>query len=307
NSTFSVNGDAQVGGAGGGAVTLTSGGRMSVGGQLTLAAAAGSSGVLNIGAAEGQPAAAAGTLDAAALAFGAGAGRVYFNHTDANYVFAIVMSGPGGVEHAAGTTSLAGDSSAFSGRAQVAGGVHVVNGVLGDSASVVDVQTGAVLGGLGVVGGDVVVADGGALAPGDLGVPPGELTIGGDLTLNPLAVLNYNFGQANVVGGPYNDLITVQGDLTLDGAINVTETPGGDFGPGIYRIISYGGLLSDLGLDETSPNHTVQTSVLQQVNLVNTAGVSLNFWDGPHADIDPGDRVIQGGDGDWRLGDNSYW
>src|SRR5690606_28553834 len=84
-------------------------------------------------------------------------------------------------------------------------------------------------------------------------------------------------------------------------------TPGGSFGPGVYRVISYGGTLTNNGLGENSPDHTVQTSVLGQVNLVNTQGLTLNFWDGPSADIAPGDGVIAGGDGVWRLADNSHW
>src|SRR3546814_4305166 len=38
---------------------------------------------------------------------------------------------------------------------------------------------------------------------------PGTLTINGDLTLNGASILDLEFGQANVVGGPLNDLIDV--------------------------------------------------------------------------------------------------
>ena len=45
---------------------------------------------------------------------------------------------------------------------------------------------------------------------------------------------------------------------------------------------------------------TVQTSVLGQVNLVNTAGQTLYFWDSPAGAKNDG--TITGGTGAWRLG-----
>ena len=44
----------------------------------------------------------------------------------------------------------------------------------------------------------------------------------------------------------------------------------------------------------------VQTAVANQVNLVNTAGLALNFWDG--AAGPKNDGLIQGGNGTWRVG-----
>ncbi|MBZ9992171.1 autotransporter-associated beta strand repeat-containing protein, partial [Mesorhizobium sp. BH1-1-5] len=134
---------------------------------------------------------------------------------------------------------------------------------------------------------------------------PGTLTINGSLSLAANATLNYNFGQAGVVGGAYNDLTVVHGGLSLDGAVNVAQTPGGDFGPGIYRIISYDGPLTDNGLVSNSPDHIVQTSIAKQVNLVNTAGVTLNYWDG---DAGPkGNDLVDGGDGTWLAAGGDNW
>src|SRR3546814_6986965 len=62
------------------------------------------------------------------------------------------------------------------------------------------------------------------------------------------ATINVSFGQANVVGGSLNDLIEVGGDLTLGGTLNVETAVGGSFDPGIYRVINYGGTLTDNGL-----------------------------------------------------------
>ena len=104
----------------------------------------------------------------------------------------------------------------------------------------------ATLGGTGIVGGDALVA--GTLAPGDTTGAPGTLTINGSLTLGNAAKLAYNFGQAGVVGGPLNDLTIVKGNLVLDGTLNVATPPGGSFDPGVYRVISYDGALTNNGL-----------------------------------------------------------
>ena len=99
------------------------------------------------------------------------------------------------------------------------------------------------------------------------------------------------------------------GDLTLDGTLNVTTTPGGSFDPGVYRVFDYGGTLTDNGLaigTIPSPDFFVQTSVAQQVNLVNTTGLTLNFWDGDAGPKNNG--VVNGGDGTWQSSaGNDNW
>ncbi|MFC5067999.1 autotransporter outer membrane beta-barrel domain-containing protein [Flaviflagellibacter deserti] len=110
-STYSVSDDQVIGASSAtGIVTLADGALMTVGDQLTLASGASSTGILNIGGAEGQAATGAGTLDAATLTFGPGTARVNFNHTDTNYLFSTAMSGTGGaVNHnGPGTTVLTG-------------------------------------------------------------------------------------------------------------------------------------------------------------------------------------------------------
>ena len=72
--------------------------------------------------------------------------------------------------------------------------------------------------------------------------------------------------------------------------------------------MSYGGSFTDNGLDiGTVPGSAkaadlqVQTSVANQVNLVNRAGLSLNFWDGGDS-TKYNDGQIAGGSGTWRVG-----
>jgi fibronectin-binding autotransporter adhesin len=107
-----------------------------------------------------------------------------------------------------------------------------------------------------------------------------------------------------------NDLIRVNGDLTLDGILNVSESASGVYGAGIYRLIDYTGTFTDhglqLGLKPAGTNNYLQTSIAQQVNLINTQGLTLNYWDGPTTPRNNG--VIDGGAGTWLAAPgNENW
>ena len=239
-------------------------------------------------------------------------GALAFNRSDAT-TFGGLISGSGGLQQiGSGTTTLTG-ANGYTGATTVSAGTLIVNGNQSAATGLTTVNSGATIGGTGIIGGSVTVANGGTLAPGAVGTTPGTLTINGNLGLNTTSSLNYSFGQANVVGGAFNDLTRVNGNLTLDGTLNVALTPGGSLNPGIYRVISYGGTLTNNTLDVgTLPPGTppgtffVQTSVANQVNLVNTAGLNLNFWDGAAGPKNNG--VVNGGNGTWHvLGNDDNW
>src|SRR5690606_33260563 len=158
----------------------------------------------------------------------------------------------------------------------------------------------------GAIGGDVTVRDGGILAPGS---SAGTLTLG-SLSLSAGSILDYELGQAGVVGGGVNDLVEIGGDLTLDGTLDVTDI--GGFGAGVYRLMEYGGALTDNGLElGTLPTGSdaqdlfVQTAIGGQVNLVNSAGLTLSFWDGSVGG-EHNNGAIDGGAGTWDA-DNDNW
>ena len=193
-----------------------------------------------------------------------------------------VISGTGGVSQiGTGSTILTG-ANIYSGTTDVQAGSLIVDGDQSGATGPTTVN-GGVLGGTGIIGGDVIVANGAAINPGELGNVPGVLTMRENLSLGSGSLLNYDFGQAGAVGGPFNDLIEVDGNVVLDGTIDVAVSPGGTFDPGIYRIMSYGGSLTDNGLQTgtiPSPDFFVQTTIAGQVNLINTAGLNVSFWDG---------------------------
>ena len=233
-------------------------------------------------------------------------GALVFNRSD-NIGFGGLVSGTGSLtQMGTGVVTLTASNS-YTGVTNVNAGTLLINGNQSAATGLTSVASGATLGGSGTLGGNVNVANGGILAPGN---SPGTMTIAGNLSLVSGSVLNFEFGQAGVVGGPLNDLVNVGGNLVLDGTINVSQSAGGTFGGGIYRVFNYGGALTDNGLTlgtlPVGSSVTVQTSVAGQVNLINSVGLSLSFWDG---NTGPKfNNVINGGNGTWHLaGADNNW
>ncbi|EAX5650157.1 transporter [Salmonella enterica] len=226
-----------------------------------------------------------------------------------------IISGNGGglVKTGTGTLTLTGDNS-YTGITSVQQGVLLVNGEQSAATGAASVAASATLGGAGTLGGGVSVADNGHLTPGATLGSVGELTMGA-LTLAQNAQLDFQFGQSGTPGGPLNDLLTVNGDLALDGKLNIVQTPGGNFDVGVYRVISYSGALTNNILEiGTAPAAAddlyVQTSIDGQVNLVNRTGYTMRFWDGfggSGGSLKNND-VIDGGNGIWQNSNgNDNW
>jgi fibronectin-binding autotransporter adhesin len=162
----------------------------------------------------------------------------------------------------AGTLTLTG-ANTYTGATQITGGSLILNSP-GTLASAVTVGASTFLGGNGTISGAVTVS-GGTLSPG---TSPGTLTVG-SLVLDSLSSLPYELDTAGIVGMSVNDLIQITGDLTLDGTLNIS--PLANFGVGQYRLMIYGGALTDNNLDiGAAPAgfmYQVDTSVAGQVNL----------------------------------------
>ena len=216
-------------------------------------------------------------------------GTLGFNRSD-DVTFGGVIAGSGRVvKDGVGALTLTG-SHTYTGVTSVNAGTLLVNGALASVA--VNVATGATLGGTGTIGGAVTVGPGGAIAPG---VSASMLTVGA-LNLSPTSVLNYELGAAGSRDG-----IVVNGDLGLDGVLNVTDV--GGFGLGTYRMMNYGGVLTDGGLAfGVMPEgyaYEIQNGS-GQVNMIVLAASSLNtiYWDGSG----PGaNGVVNGGSGVWAA------
>ena len=197
-----------------------------------------------------------------------------------------------------GTTVFTANSNTFSGTTAVNAGVVDVEGMLGGATGSLAVNSGATLTGGGTVGGAVTVNSGGTLT----GIAGRVLTTG-PLTLNSGSNINVTLGTPESAG-----LFNVHGPLTLAGTLNVADL--GGFGPGSYRLFNHTGALTDNGVvfgtlpsGTTPASLTVQTSVAQQVNLINSSGATLQFWDGPGGH---NDGVIEGGTGTWDVVSQSW-
>lgn len=90
------------------------------------------------------------------------------------------------------------------------------------------------------------------LAPGDSASANGTgdsligvLSVVGNLALADATSLALQLGAAGLAGIDY-DTIVVEGDLTLDGILDIEALPG--FGAGTYRLFSFTGTLIDQGL-----------------------------------------------------------
>lgn len=264
------------------------------------------------------------------------ASTLYFNN-DGDVTYGGVISGTGMVtKNGTNVLKLTG-ANTWTGNTLVNSGMLIVNGDQSKNDSgtasktmTTTVKSGATLGGHGTVGGDVVIESGATLSPGDYvnGASSAKdaLSINGNLTLKKGSTSDFQLGQAHVPGGDLNDLVNVTGNLTLGGTLNVKEPQDGSFGPGVYRLFNYGGKLynadggeynlpgesGDKTLifgdfpDDNAANHYLQTIVEKQVNLINTNGLNLQFWDGDANDKgqhgvnkSEGNGKIEGGNGVW--------
>jgi fibronectin-binding autotransporter adhesin len=157
-----------------------------------------------------------------------------------NTPFTRVVSGSGNlIKQGPGVVNIASANSYTGGTTVNSGTLLVTGSVAGDTI----VNAGGILGGAGTL--DAVNVAGGVLAPGN-GI--GTLTTGA-LTLSAGSILKLELTLGDTTaGGGINDLVMVNGNLTLDGTLQVTELGGPLSNDGIYTLIDYSGVLTDNGL-----------------------------------------------------------
>ena len=272
-STWSNSSAVNIGNSGTGTLTVADSGI--VAGPIVIAANAGSTGTLNIGAGAGNPAAAPGTLTAPSVVFGAGTGTLNFNHTSANYVFAPAISGDGMVNVLAGTTTLTA-ANTYSGATHVDGGTlraGAPNAFSAASATTINGGGTLDLNGFSQTVSSVtnagLVSMGNGTAPGTVLTTTSYTGAGGTIGLNtflgtdgsPSDKLVVNGGSATGnsflritnVGGPGAE--TVANGIAVVQAIN-----GGTTAPGAFALVGEaraGAFDYDLfrgGLGGSSPN-----------------------------------------------------
>ena len=230
---------AAVGNHGGtGTLTLADGGSFTSSLGFYIAQDADATGTVNIGAAVGDTATAAGTLNVTQVNFGAGTGTLVFNHTGTGLAFAPTITGAGTVQQLAGTTLLTADNT-YIGTTTIRGGtLQVGNGgvtgslgmgdVIDDGALVFDRSDDVAIG--------ATISGSGALAQagsGRLQLDSDSSGFTGSTTVQAgTLVVGTAAGTSAALGGN----VTVQNNATLGGhgriGGDVTVQSGGHLAPG---------------------------------------------------------------------------
>lgn len=170
---------------------------------------------------------------------------------------ASIFTVPGGLTatftntiHDGGISKAGGGKLVLSGNNTYTGGTSVTAGILqidnasgsGTGSNFVNITAGGTLAGIGTITGPTTIDGTSALSPGD---SPGTLHTAA-LALANTSSLLFDLGTAGVVDSGVNDLVAVNGNLTLDGVL--TMNPQAGFGFGSYTIFTYTGTLTDNGV-----------------------------------------------------------
>ncbi|SFS06523.1 autotransporter-associated beta strand repeat-containing protein [Dyella sp. OK004] len=276
-----------------GTLALGAGGSLAAGSSLTLAPA----GTFDITAAGNQ---AIGVLTGGGGAIHLGANTLSVSGSGGGS-FGGAIDGTGGLTNTANALVLNGTNT-YTGTTQVQAGSLMVGGDAAHASATVGgdvtVASGASLGGFGIIGGSASVLAGGHLAPGN---PTGTLTVSGGLTLAQGSLLDFSFGAPgpnfSTPGVGHN--VAVGGNLTINGAA-VNPIDAGGFGPGLYNLFTYGGTLTETNGGIAPPSgFTIQNlTASKQINLINTNGLTLNFW---NANGLATNATMGGGSGTWAV------
>ncbi|HEX7349356.1 MAG TPA: autotransporter-associated beta strand repeat-containing protein [Rhodanobacteraceae bacterium] len=309
-SAYTLQGSASDAFSAASATTVDAGGVLDLGGlNQTIGSLAGGGSVINSGSA------------AAMLTVGGDNSSTSFGGVIQDVTAAIGMQKTG-----TGSLTLDGINT-YTGLTEVQDGALIVGDATHATAMIsgnTQVGGGATLAGFGTAGGagsTVAIESGGILSPGAGSNSLGTLNVGGGLMLAQGSVLDFDFGapaasNPNTTPG-VSDHVAVAGTLTFDGGSTLNINDAGGMGPGLYNLASYGSLamnncaiggsgtqcvaLGSMPAGTKPYNFTViNNTQSKQVDLYDTAGMTLNIWD-------PSGNTSQlGGTGTWTM-TSSTW
>ncbi|MCM5557698.1 autotransporter domain-containing protein [Pleomorphomonas sp. JP5] len=216
-SSFTATDRFVVGSQGTGTATVSNGGKIKTG-IIKIAALSGSIGTLNVGAAAGDPAAAAGALDTNSIEFGAGTGLLEFNFTDPSYAVSAAISGAGRVQLDAGNLTLSGVST-YTGGTDVNGGTLNVTGSLSGSSTEVTMSGGRLV-------------NSGTISGATYGI---RLATAGNVVSTSGTISG---GTASVLFDADNNTLNISPTATFTSIVDYNNKIGNTtgFGAGSYRI-----------------------------------------------------------------------
>ena len=269
-------------------LTIANGGEVASINAISVAANAGATGIINIGAGIGQAAAAPGTISAPAIQFGAGTGEIVFNHTSSGYTFAVPILGAGNVDVEGGTTFLTATNS-YTGATTVNGGTLDVTGALTDTSGVT-VNNGGTLGGSGRISSNVAINSGGTFAPGAPSTPGTATTINGSLAFQSGALYAITFNGAAAT------MANISGTASLAGTVAATLAPGSSLAKAssydILRSAGLGG--STFGGVSAMPNLATSLSYTPTDVFLNVTAAQLGQSSGLNTNQQNAANAING-------------
>jgi autotransporter-associated beta strand protein len=130
----------------------------------------------------------------------------------------------------------------------ISNGIVAVGGTLNNSSAVIVTNTGS-LAGNGSIGAPITVASANGPSAAHLRIGISPLNIPDTLTVNNLTLgtgseLDVKLGATTTVGGGVNDLLVVQGNLTINPNAVVNVLPMQGLAAGTYTIVTYAGTLT---------------------------------------------------------------
>jgi fibronectin-binding autotransporter adhesin len=180
-----------------------------------------------------------------------------------------------------GSLSMSGNSTYSQGTTVSAGTLYADNAVSPLGTGFVTVNTGATLGGKGLIAQSVTFNSGSHLAPGD-GATTGKLTLGTGVTLPSGSTLDFNFkadGTANSI------LELTSGSITNSGAAGINLYQAGTTTPfdlnGVYTLVDFDGGFVDPQLsviDQVGTSTYVFSQSGNNLVLTISGGLSSSVW-----------------------------
>lgn len=149
-----------------------------------------------------------------------------------NLFVTVASAGDAGITKTGEGTLILSGTNTYNGATNVTAGTLLINGDNSGVSTVVNVASGATLGGVGIIGGSLVTSAGSIVAPGNSGI--GNLTINGDATIGGGLEIVAGAGAANV------DLLTVAGTLDVSGA--TLQASGAGLDQAEYILATYTGV-----------------------------------------------------------------
>jgi autotransporter-associated beta strand protein len=173
-----------------------------------------------------------------------------------------------------GTLTLSGENT-YTGATTVSGGTFIVNGSIA-SSSLTTVETGATIGGGGIVG-DLTIAAGGTLSPGS---SAGVLTVDGDLVLDAAGTVRMELG--GLIRGDEYDGLDIAGSFTAAGTLEIVFIDGFSASGGdafdLFDWATSSGSFSTLDLPGLAAGLEWNTASLYSDGVISVTAVPESEW-----------------------------